>query len=61
VNRKGKEWELDPRPLPRGEGGPRPALSPAGAGRVRGQLHGENGPEGKRNELTPPPPQEMWS
>jgi len=23
-------------PLPRGEGGPRPALSPAGAGRVRG-------------------------
>ena len=31
-------------PLPRGEGGPRPALSPAGAGRVRGQLHGEEGP-----------------
>ena len=27
-----------PCPLPRGEGGPRPAFSPAGAGRVRGQL-----------------------
>src|SRR5208337_3657016 len=25
-------------PLPRGEGGPRPALSPAGTGRVRGQF-----------------------
>jgi hypothetical protein len=27
-------------PLPRGEGGPRPALSPAGAGRVRGYFDG---------------------
>jgi len=25
-------------PLPRGEGGPRPAISPASAGRVRGAL-----------------------
>jgi hypothetical protein len=25
-------------PLPRGEGGPRPAFSPAGAGRVRGHF-----------------------
>jgi hypothetical protein len=32
-------------PLPWGEGGPRPALSPAGAGRVRGQLHAEDGSE----------------
>jgi len=32
-------------PLPRGEGGPRPALSPAGAGRVKGQLHAEDGSE----------------
>jgi len=31
---KGRELGLCP--LPRGEGGPRPALSPAGAGRVRG-------------------------
>jgi len=28
----------DSYPLPRGEGGPRPALSPAGAGRVRGRV-----------------------
>ena len=28
-------------PLPRGEGGPRPALSPVGAGRVRGQCTAE--------------------
>ena len=33
------------RPLPWGEGGPRPALSPAGAGRVRGQLQAEDGSE----------------
>jgi hypothetical protein len=40
-------------PSPRGEGGPRPAFSPAGAGRVRGQLHGEVGQVGQHNQVTP--------
>ena len=33
---KGEGWDFDFLPSHRGEGGPRPALLPAGAGRVRG-------------------------
>ena len=36
----GPKWMNSP--LPWGEGVPLPALSPAGAGRVRGHLHGES-------------------
>ena len=38
---------------PRGEGVPRPALSPAGAGRVRGQLRDHGDEVGQHNEVTP--------
>src|ERR1019366_1396640 len=42
-----REKNSNPCPLPRGEGAPRRALSPAGAGRVRGLLPGE------RTQVTP--------
>ena len=42
-------------PLPRGEGGPRPALSSAGAGRVRGHLHGEEGSDWPTSPSNPSP------
>jgi hypothetical protein len=44
-----KQRKLNVRPLPRGEGGSRPALSLAGAGRVRGQFHVEIGADDERH------------
>ena len=37
----GEDRRFDFHPSPRGEGGPRPAFSPAGAGRVRGLFAGD--------------------
>jgi hypothetical protein len=43
-------------PLPWGEGGPRPALSRAGAGRMRGQFVARVKSSARAGEVTPHPP-----